>query len=358
MRNLLKKGGAAAMAACVATACTSKPPAGSGGPGELDHSSLRPTELKGRVLSGGDYLGRPSRIALVGERLLVLDGASDSVLHVVDTRNGRLVRSLGRRGEGPGEYRSAWSIAPAPGSPDQPWVYDLNLGRLTRVNLAPNAPATEEPEMIRIQGDALATQPVWVGDSLLVSPNFSPRGRFVFFGADGVFRRAAGPLPRGDGSTPPAVLQHAWMGTLVSNPRTGRLALATLHADQLEIYRPDGTLVRVARGPFRFDPQFTVEQVQGQPVMGSGDSMRFGYLSAVATADEIYLLFSGRTRGAFKGASSFGRYLHVYDWEGNLKRTYRLDSDILSIALSPDGTRLYGTRHEPAPAIVVFPVEE
>ena len=342
--------------ACLA-ACSDEAPSGRYGPGELNHSALRPAELKGRLFATGDYLAAPAEMVVAGERLLVIDAMSDSALHVIDTRTGRHVRSLGGRGEGPGEYRGPWSLASERRRPGQPWVYDLQLARLTRVDLRPGAAPAAQAEIVRIQGEALAIQPVWTQDSLLVSPSLSARGRLSFYGPDGTFRRAAGPLPQGGGGVPPAILQQAWMGTLVSNPQTGWLALVTQHADQVEIYRPDGSLVRRVRGPFRFDPRFTVEQMQGQPVMAQGDAMRFGYTDAEATAGEIYALFSGRTREAYKAASSFGRFVHVYDWQGELKRVYELDSDVVAIALSPDGKRLYGIGEEPEPAIVVFSLD-
>jgi hypothetical protein len=355
--SLLKAAVAAALMNLSAAGCVSEDSAGKYGPGELDHASLRPTPVKGRILASGDYLGAPTAITRVGDQLLILDAISDSVLHVVDAQSGRHVRSLGRRGEGPGEYRGAWSLPTETRPPRRPWVYDLQLARLTRVALEARPPSAPEPEMIRLTGDAIATQPVWVGDSLLVSPSFSPGGRLSFFGSDGRFRRAAGALPAGNGGIPPAILQQAWVGSLISNPRTGELALLTRHADQIEIYEPDGNLLNKVRGPFRFDPQFTVSVMQGQQVMATGDAMRFGYIDAVGTPDEIYALFSGRTRESFKQASSFARYLHVYDWRGEFKRAYQFDSDILAIGLSPDRTLLYGIRHEPEPAIMAFPIE-
>jgi hypothetical protein len=324
------------------------------GPAELDHSRLKPVKLSGRVLARGDYLGLPGRIGASGTRLLVLDGASDSVIHILSAADGHRLRSMGRRGEGPGEYRTAWSIAPDPRHAERFWVYDIALGRLTRVDLDSITPA--EPEMIRVTGDGLAMQPVWLSDSLLASPGLSPRGRLSFFGKDGGFRGSAGPLPSAAGDIPPQVLQHAWTGSLVANPRRGLLALLTQHADQLELYRADGSLVRKVRGPFGFDPRFTVETAQGQPTMGSGDDMRFGYTGAGAAGDRIYALFSGRTREGYGPDSSFGRFIHVYDWAGALVRVLELDTPILSIAISPDERWVYGIRHDPEPAVMAFPL--
>lgn len=321
------------------------------GPAELNHSSLEPIKLSGRILSQGDYLGLPTQISAFGSNLLVLDAASDSALHVISAADGRVLRSSGRRGEGPGEYKGAWSIAPDPRHARRAWIYDIALARLTRLDF--DSPAAQ-PAMIQIRGDAVAMHPVWLSDTLIASPGLSERGRLSFFARDGEFRRSAGPLPSSRTEVPPAVLQHAWTGKLISNPRLGLVALVTLHADRIEIYRPDGTLVRNVRGPFGFEPQFTVDVVGDQPVMASGDAMRFGYTSAQATSEHIFALFSGRTREGYGPDSSFGRFVHVYDWNGNLERVIELDTAILSLAISPDHKTLYGIRHNPEPAILAF----
>lgn len=333
---------------------------GEGGPplkygaAELDHSSLKPRKLSGRVLAQGDYLARPGSVIRLQNYLLVLDDLSDSVLHVVSAADGRRIRSLGRKGEGPGEFKGAWSLEPHPTRPTSAWVYDIALGRLTRVDLDS---AYADPEMIRTTGTGTAIQPVWVSDTAFASIALSPGGRLSFFSKGGEFKGAAGPLAVAEDKIPAAVSQQAWTGMLVSNPGRGLLALVTQHADQLELYAADGKLVRKVRGPFRFDPQFTVENVQGQAIMGSGESMRFGYMSAAATGDKIYALFSGRTREAFGPESSFSRFVHVYDWNGNLEQVLELDTAILSIEISPDQKWIYGIRHDPEPAIMAFELE-
>jgi hypothetical protein len=344
-----------AIVALVAAACTGTEKPLRYGPGELDHSRLDPEQVSGRVLLNGDHLGLPVQLSAFGSSLLVLDGASDSALHVISAADGRVVRSLGRRGEGPGEYKAAWSIAADPRHSRRAWVYDIGLARLTSVDLDS---ATVPPAIIQIRGDAVAMQPVWLSDTLMASPGLSERGRLSFFAKDGSFRGASGPLPSPSTQVPPGVLQHAWTGKLVSSPTRNLLAMVTLHADQLEIYRADGTLIRKVRGPFDFDPRFTVDVIQGQPVMASGDDMRFGYTGAQATPTHIFALFSGRTREAYGPDSSFGRFIHVYDWEGTLQRVIELDTAILSLAISPDHKTLYGIRHDPEPAIVAFDLEK
>lgn len=324
------------------------------GPGEMDHRRQRPVKVEGRVLASGDYLGRPSRIVPMGDNLLVLDNIGASVLHVISAGDGSRVRSQGRRGGGPGEYQAAWALARDPRDAESAWVYDMQLRRLTRVRLGSVATQENDPEILTLRPELMPVQPLWLGDSVLVSPNFSPRGRLTFFDRRGNLLRAAGSVPSDTRGTPPGVLQQAWVGRLAVRPAGDRMAIATQYADQIELYRSDGTLLKKVRGPFRFDPRFTVANAGPMQTMSSDESMRMGYSDVTATDESIYALFSGRTREAFGPDASFGRFVHVYNWEGELTRVLELDTAIISIALSPDGRRLYGAAHNPEPVVMVF----
>jgi hypothetical protein len=324
------------------------------GPAEMDHSRLHPVKISGWVLATGDYLGRPSTIMPIGEHLLVLDEIGDSALHVISAADGRRVRSQGRRGAGPGEYKGATGISPDPRDRESAWVYDFALTRLTRVRPGRLDENRTDPEIITLTNDVMPVQPIWLGDSLLASLNFSPRGRLTFFGRDGELLRGAGGVPADERGTPPGVLQQAWVGQLASRPAGDRLVLVTLYADQIEIYRRDGLLQKKVRGPFHFDPRFTVDDIQGFKTMASDESMRIGYPGVATTNERIYALFSGRTREAFGAEVTFGRYLHVYDWDGNLLRVLELDKAVTAIALSPDRRLLYGVANTPEPVIMSY----
>lgn len=328
------------------------------GPAELDHSRLSPTRVTGKILAAGEYLGQPREMIQLGSQLLVLDNASDSVLHLISLTDGRHLASQGRRGAGPSEYKGAWGLLQAPGDDESAWVYDYPLSRLTRVRAGGDGLLSVDPKMLTLTGDVVPLQPLWLGDSLLVSPNFSSGGRLAFFGRDGKLLRSAGPLPTDSRRTPASVLQQAWSGQITAQPSGDLLVFATLYADQLELYRRDGTLVKKVRGPFRFDPRFEVANAGGMLTMSSDESMRIGYPDVAATDRAIYALFSGRTREAFGGSQvTFGRFVHVYSWAGDLTGILELDTPVAAITVSEDGHTLYGTAENPEPVIMSFPLE-
>ncbi len=325
------------------------------GPAVLESRTAEATPIRGTVLAAAG-LAIPSAISYAAGRLVVLDDASDSVVHVFRAEDGARLREFGRRGAGPGEFKGAWSVAPAPGETDGAWIYDLRLRRMTHVALASAAGRTEAPEMVRLDAPGTPTGPLWTDAATIVSPGFFGDGRLAVFDARGRMVRMAGAVPGTDGEAPAMVRQEAFVGTLVRNPARPLLAVVTRHADRVEVYGADGTRVGAGRGPFGFDPRYVTEPGARGPVMGTGDDLRFGYVDAAATGDRVFALFSGRTRAGYRRAAPFGRSIHVFDWTGRLRSILRLDADVLAIAVSPDGTHLYALRHDPTPAVLRYPL--
>lgn len=348
---------AATLAAAVfAAACSDLTPRAVDGPPEMDHSRFHPVSVAGEVLYEGDGLALPTRVAIVGDHLVLIDPAADSTVVVLRRSEGAIVRTFGRRGGGPGEYEGVWSIDPVPGSSSQFWIYDLALRRLTHVDLARDFEDGARPGMrsINLVADATIVDPIWI-DTMIVSLGFFTEGRLGIFDAHGHFRRTVGDLPAipGDG-VPPTVIQHAYQSTLRSHPDRTLLAVASRHADRVVIYGLDGSVVAAPKPPFGFDPVFRVEVTRGNPVMATGPDLRFGYIDLATTASRIYALFSGRTRAGFPGEASYGEYVHVYDWSGGLVSVLKLDGAALALAVDPADETLYAVRHYPSPAVIRY----
>jgi hypothetical protein len=308
--------------------------------------------LRSAVLYGGDALGRPQSIGIVGEWLLVGDRPQPYALHLIRRTDGHHAASWGRDGEGPGEFRTLWDIDPS--GPDGAWLYDPSLSRLTLVHVPSLAAGRPDPvrRMVTLHADLVPMTALWMADTLLVSTGMFARGRLAMFDESGRLKRVMGPLPPAREGIPPQVAQHAYSGTLVRHPTRPLLAIATRHADRVELYDADGRLLRVARGPRGFEPVFEAATAGGTPAMASGDDMRFGYVDMTARGEHLYALYSGASRGERPGRASFGGEVHVFDWDGRLLRILPLDHLALALAVSDDARTLYTVRHDPAPAVL------
>jgi len=94
--------------------------------------------------------------------------------------------------------------------------------------------------------------------------------------------------------------------------------------------------------PFNWDPIF--EPGPGGELAYIG--RRNAYRSCSATQDLLFALFSGRLDSAYEGgARQSGRFVHVFDWEGELRAVFELDRDIAVITVNSSGTALYASSY-------------
>ena len=326
------------------------------GPPELSHDGLPLRSANGTVLSESPLLGLPSDIGVVGPFLVLLDLASDSVVHVLDEKTGAHLAQLGARGEGPCEFKSVWTLDPVPGDSNLAWIYDIGLLRLTQIDVARSLREHRLActHMLTMRSDAVPTGPVWLDGETMASLGFFPTARLGFFDSEGNLMGTAGAVPAGDGSMDAGVRQHAYQATLTKNPSANLLATATRHASLLEIYKTSGESVTVVEGPLTVHPQFGVGRSVRGLAMQTGRDLRFGYVDVTAGPSRIYALFSGRTREGYPKSAFQGRFIHMFDWEGQFDSALELDADIVGIVADESSESIFAIRHDPTPAVLRY----
>jgi hypothetical protein len=321
-------------------------------------SSESTTRLEGTVIATGDYLDQPGQLAVVGDRLVVLDRSAPKV-HVFQLPGGQRVRSFGQNGEGPGEFRSARHVQPDARHPGDAWIFDLSLRRMTRLRLVGTAEPVVQEVVNLDDGGGVFLHPVWLTDTTFVASGIYPMhadGRLMLAGRTGGFIRMIGQPPQHPGAAaiPTTVLQHAYEGPVTVSPDRSRFAIATRQADRVEFFRSDGTPVAQVVGSTGFLPQFETSQRADGVAMATGDDLRAGYVDLASTDKHVFALFSGKRRDEAGSRTFFGGQVYVFDWAGRIVARLGLDEPALTIALSPDERLLYAIRHEPEPSVVRY----
>lgn len=322
----------------------------------LERYSVPVTTLVGRSIGNPELMAAPVFIFTLGQKLVVLDARADSAVLVIDGQSGKTVRSFGRRGDGPGEFRNLAYGERTGKTPNEFVLYDARLRRLTTIDLDQdfvNPRATPVRTRSLNTGHTL-TGPMRINASEIATPGFLPEGRLGVFDNSGRLTRYLGAALSTEPRVPIEVSQHAYQSFATFRARLGRIAIVTRHADRLDIYSvSDGARVEGDR-PFIFEPVFAVQQGDRGPVMASGETLRFGYVGVAATDEFVFALFSGRTRKGFPGRANFGDKVHVFDWNGRLLRVLKLPEDALSIAVSDGGDVIYTVHHEPLPGVSTY----
>ncbi len=113
--------------------CLTLPLAAQGAPAAWRLSTEPVLRLGGTGGSGPTEFANPYDAAFWGDRLVVLDGGTQS-LRTFSLRDGRYLDTYGRKGAGPGEYSNAAYLQPLPG--DSLFVSDLQQSRYTILDSA------------------------------------------------------------------------------------------------------------------------------------------------------------------------------------------------------------------------------
>lgn len=321
---------------------------------ELNDFRMAVVPLRGTVLVPPALLSRPSRAAVVGGALVIIDAAADSAILAIDRDTGHVLFARGRRGKGPGEFSGPWSIDADVSDEKAFWIYDLELRRLTRMDLASERTSHPNRHTIALAPPGALTAPHWLADHSLISPGFFTHDRLVVMDSTGRAIRFFGETPPGTESAPVPVRQHAYQSSAALDPARRRVALVTRHADRLDVYSTAGAHLAANERPFSFEPVYTVGQGARGPILATDESLRFGYIDVAASRDFIFALYSGRTREGFPGRANFGEYVHVYDWGGHLQSVLHVEGDLIGIACDPVAPILYGIREDPEPAILRY----
>jgi hypothetical protein len=301
-----------------------------------DHSDLIVEPLIGQRLSQAPAIAKPWQIQVSGSKLWVVDAAGDPGLHMLDAESGELVRSLGRKGDGPGEFKAGpWDVDPVSGSHDGVWALDRGHQRMTLFD-SRTLPANEL-QMLRLQGPTTIANTTWLRSDLIVGVTATEQERIVLMDADGRrLRTVAAPfLGPADISYQERQQASATGFRLCAQPPARGFVIVYYTASVIEHYDSTGYLVRRMDVPFPSEPVF--ERTESGEASFRYD--RDHYLDCTSTDERLYALYSGRhiARGEIAAAD----YVHVFDWQGAFHGAYRLDWPVRGISIDPEGRYIY-----------------
>ena len=306
-----------------------------------------------RQLNRSDSLARPFESAVVGDYLVVLERSAGPAIHVIDRLNGNLLRSFGRRGEGPGEFEMAWSVDADPAGASI-WIFDPSFARLTRVDLKELliSPDSFRPQVVSLETVSLGG-PVWTARGVLMSPGLFEDHRFAVIDSTGHELSLVGAAPVGDPNLSAEFRGRIHRGTPVTNPARDRIVIGSLHVPRIEVFDLEGTSVTVAETPFEWD--LTVEDFP-YGVFAMRPDWRTGYTAVAASRQWFFGLFNGRTLEEYQDRIYFGGFVHVFDWNGRFVGYIPLDTEATDISVDPQGTTLYVLEWDPVPTVSTYQI--
>lgn len=297
----------------------------------------------------------PFRVAVNGGTAIVMDlHNADYFFHTFTYPEWKHIVSFGKRGEGPEEMLSAETFQFD--SPHSIYALDANKMEITRWEISLSTRSAQRVEEIKLDKRLVRSLDFRTMESGFFIPDYLGEHRFWQIDGSGHPLQSTGSIPSEtatDEVSRPALAQ-AWRSFIDYNPANGILALATQLGEVLEIYNLKDSTHNVLYGP-NGEPQF--KDVKGESI----PTGIMGFSDIQVTDKHIYAVFQGvkfkDKIAAYKRGEEpedGGRYIYVFDLQGNPLQKYTLDKPIYGIDVNEETKTIIATCVESDEPIMEF----
>ena len=299
----------------------------------------------------------PFRVTVRDSIAVVMDLHNmDHYLHAFTYPTWKHIVSFGRRGEAPEEMLSAANIQF--NTLDSLWALDPNKMEITRWKISPSTRSAQRVEEIKLDKKLVRSLDFRTMESGFLIPDYMGEHRFWEVNKNGEATKSNGAIPSEavHKATSRPALAQAWRSFIDYNPDNGILAMATQLGEAIEIYNFHDNTHKVLYGP-NGEPQFKSVKNEGIPtgIMGFSDIK--------VTNERIYTVFQGvkfrdKLASYQRGEKpeDGGRYIYVFDLQGNPLQKYILDKPIYGIDINEKTKTIIATCVKSDEPIIEFKI--
>lgn len=305
----------------------------------ISHANLHPQYPEPHLLVSDPIIGDPRHLGVQGGRLWIADDKGDPYLDVVNIATGKIALSMGRHGEGPGDFGIVPQFSHRPGDDVGIWAYDEGTTRMTRETGQPaDSYAIFDPPGMFV-GSVFTY--LWLGRNRLVGIGDMDTNRIILADTSGRLLALRKTDLLGGDSIPLLARRAASLAFVAcSSPIAKRFAVLYQMGGRIDLFDSTGRFVTHASVPFASNGEWAFSP-RHKGLWGQPDW--FFYIDCDATSRYLYALFAGhRTDGPHGGRVRAARYVHVFDWDGHLIKVIGLGHEMSAIAVSGD-TLLFAT---------------
>jgi hypothetical protein len=164
------------------------------------------------------------------------------------------------------------------------------------------------------------------------------KGRFGLYDLQGKVLQTAVSYPFDGEELERTAAFILYQGNFCTNPENNQFAVGCVFCDHLSFYEISEKEVVLLK---EYASNTIKARYPGQLVIQ--DDCTINYTWAQGTASYCYMLFSGKTYSKNNNRADGGRYIIVFDWQGNYIKTLETDYEIGIFYVDEINNRIYAT---------------
>ena len=323
---------------------------------QLSHHVLKFQDSSDNLLS-------PAALEIYNDLLIVLDVRAPRLFSAIDLKSGKLIKSWGNVGQGPGElvgvldfYANYSNIGI---NAWDPILKKLNFCSYDSLQDSSN-PQFENlfgniknPDLIEM----FYPNVLQLSESTFLALGNNKENRFSLLDISANSIKDVGDYPQQDTRTEviPMFRNQAYNGMIRFNDRVKKVVYMSRHSEMFEIFNVAAGKFELAYGSYTTIPEY--EQSEDMSVSIDEYPNRIGRNVALSTSEEkIFILYQ-----EYKEKDMGNHLLNdaadivlTFDWNGNPLQLYRLDVGVNHIRFDEKSNRLYAICNNPEPEIIYF----
>jgi hypothetical protein len=296
-----------------------------------------PNERLGEIksLDSNTFDLPPSKLFILRDTYILLENSDNDevVLWIYDLQKRTVIQRFGRKGKGPGEFLGITGYIKL--DSNTLGIYDVTLCRITYYSIDKLLSGFSKPDsMKKVSTDFGIPYFIQKIDSnrYVASGMFHPN-RYALL--DQNLNIISTHLPIPQKLLDLANNKHTYSfyhAGILYNDSLKRLAVGMTTYDMLQILNTNIEVIKSVHGPDHNFPDWT----------GKQKLYPEGYSPLTGSTHKIYGIYSGETPSTINDwIKSFGKNIHIFDWEGRPLKRIRTDYRMGNLTLSESQKRLY-----------------
>jgi hypothetical protein len=291
----------------------------------------------------------PSSLEVINDYLIFADSKADTMIKVIDRNTLKLINSFGRRGQGPGEFIGPGPIFSDKRNKNAFFIYEISSRKLTKYNLNNIINNDFNPiEIITLSSGNIGTPAEFAmtQNEELLGIGIFYKDRISIFDLKKNVWSSIGKIPvllKKEQFAPQH--SHGFIGSIAYDSSSQEIFVSTRYGSIIEKYNIKNGLLAVYLGPDNFFPQYDIVPAGDNYTMTYNDRTRFGYLDIHYNEklDRLFLLYSGKYKySEVANKANFGNIIYVINNKEEVIEKIVLDKEIIQMAITEDGSKLYG----------------
>lgn len=297
-------------------------------------------------------IGSAEGMHFIDSFLVILDSKTDSLFHIMNLKNMKW-KDFGTKGQGPMEFLHPFHFQHQENGILCVWdLFKSSMTKLYINNIYYNK-KLQQQKILSINDERSTFSSLPTKYNTFISLGAYENEMFKLLDYNGNLLKSFFEYPyknKTEKDIPAKTRALTYQGQMMANPSLDKFCFACIYAPIINFYKIYKDSIVLIKSNNKGYPSYTIDNKSS---LITSDN-KAAYSQIYTTNKYIYALYSGKSWKEYERFFLRSQTIEVYDWNGELIKTYSTSIPLTLICVSPDDKTIYAIADDPDPQLLVF----